>query len=119
MKIAASLSRSRTCCTYKLHVLVPQDLVKMTTSAWLLQFQGSLNRLVIKEFQSTIIIYQPSHNSIKLQKVSTDTCQQVYQFIGNYPVQNWTITSRLMSMNWYMLASKTSVSASSLKLDGL
>ena len=37
-------------------------LVKMTTSAWLLQFKGSLNRLhgsMIKEFQNAVIIHQP------------------------------------------------------------
>ena len=52
----------------------------MTTSEWLLQFQSSLNRWVVrlKEFQNTIIIHQPPHNSIKLQRVTTDTCQQVY-----------------------------------------
>ena len=44
-------------------------LVKMTTSEWLLQFQGSLNRWVIwlQEFPNTIIIHQPPHNSIKLK----------------------------------------------------
>ena len=33
----------------------------------------------------------PPHNyTIKLQKASTDICQEanLYQFIGNYPVQN-------------------------------
>ena len=36
----------------------------------LLQFQGSLNKWVVwaKEFQNTVIIHQPPHNSIKLQK---------------------------------------------------
>ena len=30
------------------------------------------------------------HNSIKLQRASADTCRQanLYQFTGNYPVQN-------------------------------
>jgi len=31
-----------------------------------------------QEFQNTIIIHQSPHNSIKLQRVTTDTCQQVY-----------------------------------------
>ena len=51
--------------------------------------------------------YHPStpHNSIKLQISSADTCQQanLYQFIGNYPVQNWIIASRWVHMNWYLL----------------
>ena len=52
-------------------------LVKMTTSAWLLQFQGSLNRFVVglKKFRNTIIIHQLPHNTNKLQRASTDTCQ--------------------------------------------
>jgi len=29
---------------------------------------------MIMEFQNTIIIHSPPHNSIKLQRVSTDTC---------------------------------------------
>ena len=51
---------------------------KMTTSEWLLQFQGSLNRWVIWNSKTQIKIHQPPHNSIKLQRVTTDTCQQVY-----------------------------------------
>ena len=60
---------------------------------------------VIKEFQNTIIINQPHHNFVTLQRASTDTCQQanLYQFIGSY---HWTIASRWMHMNWCMLASK-------------
>ena len=75
-----------------------------------LQKNTSLNRWVVwlKEFQNTIIIHQPPHNSIKLQRVTTDTCQQVYlrKFIGNYPVQNWIIASRWMHTNWYLLVSR-------------
>ena len=58
-------------------------LFKMTTSAWLLQFQGSLNIWMVwlKEFQNTIGIHQPPHNSIKLQRASTDACQQ-YKIIA-------------------------------------
>jgi len=49
--------------------------------------------------------HQPPHNSIKLQRVTTDTCQQVYlwKFIGNYPVQNWIIASRWMHTKWYLM----------------
>ena len=49
---------------------------------------GSMN-------SKTIIIHQPPHDSIKLQRASTDTCLQVsqYKFIGNHPVQNWIIAS--------------------------
>ena len=97
-------------CERKSAVHCKKYLVKMTISEWLLQFQGSLNRWVIwlQEFQNTIIIHQPPHNSIKLQRVTTDTCQQVYlwKFIGNYPVQNWIIASRWMHTNWYLLVSR-------------
>ena len=82
---------SNTCvcmCIYSRTVCVhcKKYLVKMTTIAWLLQFQSSINRWIVwlKEFQNTIIIHQPPHNSIKLQKASTDTCQQfnLYKFIA-------------------------------------
>ena len=83
----------------------------MTTSAWLLQFQGSFNKWVIW-FHSGI----PKHNyhpstpsqSIKLHRVTTDNCQQVYlwKFIGNHPVQNWIIASRWMHRTWYLLVSR-------------
>ena len=44
----------------------------------LLQFQGSLNKLVVwlKEVQNTIIINQRPHNSTQLQKASTNSSQQ-------------------------------------------
>ena len=47
--------------------------------------------------------YHPStpSYSIKLQRASTDTCQQVnlYKFIAiSYPVQNWIIASSWMHM---------------------
>ena len=69
----------------------------MTTSAWLLQFQGSLNRYL---------------NSIKLQRsrASTDTCQQanLYKFIGNYPVRTGSLNCQQMDayINWYLLAGR-------------
>ena len=78
----------------------------LVTSAWLLQFQDSLNRLVVWLGNSkTIIIPQlltiPS--SFKVW-ASTNTCQlaNLYQLIGTYPVQNWIIASRWMQMNWYL-----------------
>ena len=79
----------------------------MTTSAWLQQFQGSLNRW-LREFKNTNIIHHPPHNSIKLQRASIDTCQQAnpYKFIGNFSVKNWIIASRWMHTNWYLLASR-------------
>ena len=59
-----------------LHLHCKTYLVEMTTSAWLLEFQGSLNRWVVwlKKFQNTNIIHKPIHNSFKLQRASTDTC---------------------------------------------
>ena len=79
----------------------------VTAVSGLIEQVGSM----IKESPNTIIIYQlPDHNSrsIKLQRASTDTCQQanLYQFIGNYLVQNWIIVSRWIQMNWYLLGSK-------------
>ena len=55
----------------KMHLgtLQKKYLIKMTTSAWLLQFQGSLNKSIVwlKKFQNTITL----HNSIKLQRAQT------------------------------------------------
>ena len=52
----------------------------MTTSVWLLQFQGSLNRWVVWLKENANIIHHPPHNSIKLQRASTGTCQQANQY---------------------------------------
>ena len=62
---------------------------------------------MIKEFQNKVTIH-PKLPSIQSYHPSTDTCQQanLYQFIGNYPIQNWISASRWMHMNWYMLGSK-------------
>ena len=66
---------------------------------------------MIKEFQSKIIIHQPSHNSIKLQKASTDTCQQVYRQLSSSELDNY------QQIDVYELVYVGYVSASSLKLD--
>ena len=94
-------------------------LVKMTTSAWLLQFQGSLNR------GGSMIKGIPKHNyhpSTPSQfHLASDTCLlanmsvHMHPSVGYYPVQNRIIASRWMHMNWYTLASRQV----SLKLDGL
>ena len=57
---------------------------------------GSMNKGIPKHKY-----HQPPHNSIKLQRATTDTCQQanLYKFIGNYSVQNWIIASRWLHMS--------------------
>ena len=86
--------------------MVPDLLELCSIALWSIPACNFLNRWVIwlKEFQNRIIIHQPPHNSIKLQRVTIDSCQQVYlwKFIGNYPVQNWIIASRWMHTNWYL-----------------
>ena len=74
-------------------------LAKMTTSAWLLQFQGSLNSLVVwlRNSKTQLSSINPLTIPISFKGlISTDTCQQanLYQFIGNHPVQDWIIASR-------------------------
>ena len=74
-------------------------LAKMTTSAWLLQFQGSLNSLVVwlRNSKTQLSSINPLTIPTSFKGlISTDTCQQanLYQFIGNHPVQDWIIASR-------------------------
>ena len=68
----------------------------MTTSSWLLEFQGLLNRWVVYIPKTQLSIINPLiYNSIQLQRASTDTCQQtnlaisvyVHPSAGYYPVQ--------------------------------
>ena len=58
----------------------------VTTDSRFIEQVGSMIKGISKHS------YHPStfHNSIRLQRVSADTCQwaSLYQLIGDYPVQN-------------------------------
>ena len=68
---------------------------------------------MIKEFQNTIITINPL--------IIPSSFKELAQTLAIKPTcinQNWTIASRWMHMNWYMLASRQ-VSRLALKLDRL
>ena len=51
---------------------------------------SAVSWFIEQEIPNTIIVYQPPHNSIKLQRASTDTCLHATQqtSASYYPVQN-------------------------------